>query len=50
METLETVEVFEKEIETSSVPSAGTEDWTESEWFQTWLQLARGRTEQQMAH
>lgn len=44
METLERVEVFETADETSG--NSRNEDWTESEWFHTWLELARGRNEQ----
>jgi hypothetical protein len=43
METLERPETFTEENDTYSPAPRQAADWTESDWFQTWLELARGK-------
>ena len=47
METLQTLGSLEEDSSVCSVPTAQEPDWTQSEWFQTWLQLARGEYDDQ---
>ena len=43
METLERPETLKEENDTCSTAPRQEADWTESDWFQTWLELARGK-------
>jgi hypothetical protein len=47
MEILQTLNSFEEDSGVCSIPTAKEADWTQSEWFQTWLQLARGEYDNQ---